>query len=471
MTSGTVRVRFAPSPTGYMHLGNARTAVVNWLYARRLGGKLVLRIEDTDVERSTKEAVQVIYDAMRWLGLDWDEGPFPQSERFELYRTRAEELVATGKAYRCTCTPAELDERRKVALAEKRNPKYDGRCRARHVPKDVSHVIRFRMPDSGETRIHDLTQGDVVTANEELDDLVLLRADGTPVYNFTVVVDDHDMAITHVIRGADHLSNTFRQVQLYRAFGWDEPTFAHLSLILGPDRTKLSKRHGGVSVLQYRDEGYLPEALFNALVRLGWSHGDEEIFTVAELVKLFDLADVGNAPAIFDFEKLRNKYNAEHIKRADRGRLGTLLAGTLERLGIAKLAADDPRLGVLVDGLRERSRTLVEMAEAAKPMLAEEVVWDEAAVKKHLKPEVADVLRALREKLAALPELERSAVMKTVEELAAARGLGLGKVAQPARVALTGSGVSPPIDVVVAVLGRDRVLARLDAGAARAAGT
>lgn len=279
------------------------------------------------------------------------------------------------------------------------------------------------------------------------------------------------MGITHVIRGADHLSNTFRQLQIYRAFGWDAPAFAHLSLILGPDRTKLSKRHGGVSVLQYRDEGYLPEALVNALVRLGWSHGDDEIFTVDELIKLFDLPDVGNAPAIFDFEKTRNKYNAEHIKRADRGRLAALLAETLARLGHATLPPDDPRLGLLVDGLRERARTLVEMAESAKTLLAADVVWDEAAVKKQLKPEAAEMLRELARRFSEIPVLDRPAAMRALEELAAARGVGLGKVAQPARVALTGSSVSPPLDVVIAVLGRDVVLRRLAAGAERAAGS
>ncbi|MBI5488548.1 MAG: glutamate--tRNA ligase [Deltaproteobacteria bacterium] len=471
MTDGRIRVRFAPSPTGFMHLGNARTAVVNWLYARRHGGTFVLRIEDTDRERSTQEAVQVIYDSLRWLGLDWDEGPYLQSERFELYRRRAEELVARGSAYRCWCTTDELEERRKQALAEKRNPKYDGRCRTRTEPREgISPVIRFRMPDQGATAIQDLVQGEVVTPNEELDDLVLLRADGTPTYNFTVVVDDHDMAITHVVRGADHLSNTFRQVQLYRAFGWELPAFGHLSLILGPDRAKLSKRHGAVSVLQYRDDGYLPEAMVNALTRLGWSHGDEEVFAVEELVRLFDLPDVGKSPAIFDFEKLRNKYNAEHLKRADPGRLGGLLAATLERLGIARLAAGDPRLGLLIDGLRERSRTLVEMAEASRPMLVEDVAYDEAAVKKHLKAEAADVLRALAERISALSGFDRPALAKAVEELAAARGVGMGKVAQPARVALTGTAVSPPIDVVMAVLGRDRVLRRLESGARKAAG-
>ena len=471
MTDGRIRVRFAPSPTGFLHLGNARTAVVNWLYARRHGGVFILRVEDTDRERSTQEAVQVIYDGLRWLGLEWDEGPYLQSERFDTYRRRAEELLAQGKAYRCWCTPEELDERRKLALVEKRTPKYDGRCRTRTEPREgVSPVVRFRMPEEGATAIQDLVQGEVVTANAELDDLVLLRADGTPTYNFTVVIDDHEMAITHVVRGADHLSNTFRQVQIYRAFGWETPVFGHLSLILGPDRSKLSKRHGAVSVLQYRDEGYLPEAMVNALTRLGWSHGDEEVFTVDELVRLFDLPDVGKAPAIFDFEKLRNKYNAEHVKRADRTRLAGLLAETLERLGLARLPADDPRLGLLVDGLRERSRTLVEMAEAAKPLLADEVVWDEAAVKKHLKPEAADVLRALGERVGSLATFERASLAKSVEDLAAERGVGMGKVAQPARVALTGGAVSPPIDVVMAVLGRDRVLGRLAAGARKAAG-
>lgn len=471
MTQPKVRVRFAPSPTGYMHLGNARTAIYNWLYARHHGGAFVLRIEDTDRERSTQAAVHVIYEAMRWLGLDWDEGPFLQSERFDLYRRRAEELVASGAAYRCYCTPEELEQRRQQALAEKRNPKYDGRCRERREPRaGVEPVIRFRMPDTGETVLEDRIQGRVVTPNEELDDLVLLRADGTPTYNFTVVVDDHEMDITLVLRGADHLSNTFRQLHIYRAFGWEPPAFAHQSLILGPDRTKLSKRHGAVSVLQYRDEGYLPEALVNALVRCGWSHGDEEVFPLPRLIELFDLDAVSNAPAVFDFEKLRNKYNAEHIKLASRERLAELLRETLARRDGVVLDPADPRLGLLVDGLRERSRTLVEMAEGARPLLAEEVVWDEAAVRKHLQGEAADVLQALVQRLEALPSFDRPAVLAALDGLAAERGLKLGKVAQPARVALLGTAVSPPIDVVLAVLGRERALARLRAGVARAAG-
>jgi glutamyl-tRNA synthetase len=318
--------------------------------------------------------------------------------------------------------------------------------------------------------LEDRIQGRVVTPNEELDDLVLLRADGTPTYNFTVVVDDHEMGITLVLRGADHLSNTFRQIQIYRAFGWEAPAFAHQSLILGPDRAKLSKRHGAVSVLQYRDEGYLPEALVNALVRCGWSHGDEEVFPLPRLIELFDLPAVGNAPAIFDFEKLRNKYNAEHIKQAPRERLTGLLRETLIRRGGPELAADDPRLGLLVDGLRDRSRTLVEMADAAKPLLAEEVVWDAAAVQKHLKAEAAELLRALADRLEGSPTLGREAVLAAVDGLAAERGAKLGKIAQPARVALLGNAVSPPIDVVMAILGRERVLARLRAGADKAAG-
>ncbi len=470
MTQPKVRVRFAPSPTGYMHLGNARTAIYNWLYARHHGGSFVLRIEDTDRERSTQGAVQVIYEAMRWLGLDWDEGPFLQSERFDLYRRRADELVASGAAYRCYCTPDELEQRRQQALAEKRNPKYDGRCRDRTEPRPgVAPVIRFRSADAGETVLEDRIQGRVVTPNEELDDLVLLRADGTPTYNFTVVVDDHEMGVTLVLRGADHLSNTFRQLQIYGAFGWEPPVFAHQSLILGPDRAKLSKRHGAVSVLQYRDEGYLPEALVNALVRCGWSHGDEEVFPLPRLIELFDLPAVGNAPAVFDFEKLRNKYNAEHIKLAPRERLTGLLRETLARRGDAELAVDDPRLGLLVDGLRERSRTLLEMADGAKPLLAEEVVWDAAAVQKHLKGDAAEVLRALADRLSAAPVFDRPAILAAVDGLAAERGAKLGKIAQPARVALLGTAVSPPIDVVMAVLGRERVLSRLRAGADRAA--
>lgn len=464
-----IRVRFAPSPTGFMHLGNARTAVVNWLFARHHGGKFLLRIEDTDRERSTKEAIAVILDSLRWLGLDWDEGPFYQSDRFDLYRRRADELLEKGRAYRCWCTPEELDERRRQALAEKRHPKYDGRCRTRVEPRaGVDPVIRFRAPDEGVTTVRDLIQGEVTTPNEELDDLILLRADRTPTYNFTVVVDDRDMTVTHVIRGADHLSNTFRQVQIYRAFDWPAPAFAHLPLILGPDRSKLSKRHGAVSVTQYRDEGYLPEAMVNALVRLGWSHGDREVFRVDELVRLFDLPDLGSAPSIFDFEKLRNKYNLEHMKIADLGRLCGLLVEYLPGEGIEGVARDDPRLAPLVEGTRERARTLVEMARIAAPLLGDAYEIDPAAAAKHLRPSAAPGLREVAGRLAALGEFDRPAVMQVFHDAAEALGVGLGKVAQPARVALTGTAVSPPIDVVVVVLGRDRALARLHAGLRRA---
>ncbi|MDI7267817.1 MAG: glutamate--tRNA ligase [Myxococcota bacterium] len=466
MSTG-VRVRFAPSPTGFMHLGNARTAVVNWLFARHHGGVFVLRIEDTDRERSTEEAVGVILDSMRWLGLDWDEGPYRQSERFDLYRRRAGELIESGEAYRCWCTPEELDERRERSLAEKRKPKYDGRCRGRAEPRPgVEPVIRFRAPEDGATTVGDIIQGEVTTRNEELDDLVLVRADGTPTYNFTVVVDDHEMAITHVIRGADHLSNTFRQVQIYRALAWPLPEFAHLPLILGPDRSKLSKRHGAVSVTQYRDDGFLPESMVNALVRLGWSHGDREVFSVAELVGLFDLADVGKAPSIFDFAKLRSKYNAEHVKAAPVERLCSLLAEHLPGQGIDGVRADDPRLPLLVEALRERSPTLADMARAARPMLVDPVEIDAGAAAKHLRPEAAPALRELAARFGAREDIDRLAAMALFGDVAAARGVPLGKIAQPARVALTGSAVSPPIDVVAAVLGPRRTAERLEAGAA-----
>jgi glutamyl-tRNA synthetase len=453
-----------------MHLGNARTAVFNWLYARHHGGVFVLRIEDTDRERSNEAAVQVILDALRWLGLDWDEGPIFQSGRFDRYREHADRLVADGKAYRCWCTPEELEERRKAALAEKGAVKYDGRCRARTDPRPgIEPVIRFRMPDGGETRLDDAIQGEVVTPNEELDDLVILRADGSPTYNFSVVVDDHEMAITHVIRGADHLSNTFRQLHLYRGLGWEPPRFAHQSLILGPDRAKLSKRHGAVSVLQYRDEGYLPEAMVNALVRLGWSHGDQELFSTEELVRVFDLDAAGPAHSIFDFEKLRNLFNAEHIRRCPADRLARLLGETLERLGIVRLDPSDRRLPLLAAALRERSHTMVEMAGLARPMLGETVTFDEKAVKKHLRPETAPVLESLAGRIETLDPFEAPGILAAFAAEAEARGLAMGKVAQPARVALVGSAASPPIEVVVEILGPDVAVARLRAGAALAA--
>ncbi len=464
-----VRVRFAPSPTGYMHVGNARAAIFNWLFARHEGGTFVLRIEDTDRERSTEQAVEVILDGLRWLGVDWDEGPIFQSERLDLYREAADRLVAEGKAYRCYCTTEELEARR----AEGRKGKatgYDGRCRSRTAPREgVPPVIRLRTPDEGATAFDDIVQGRIETPNEEIDDRVILRSDGTPTYNLSVVVDDHAMGITHIVRGADHLTNTPVQVLLYGAFGWPMPRFAHLPLILGPDRSKLSKRHGSVKVTDYRDEGILPEALWNALLRLGWSHGDQEIFARDEVVPLFELSKVSRSPSIFDFDKLRNLFSHHFVRAAEPSRLAALVVEHLGRIGL-EVAADDPRLALLLPALTERARTLVELAEQARPFLSDDVAVDEAAAKKHLKPEAAPLLADLADRIERLPAgADGPAIMACFEAAAEAGGVKLGKVAQPARVLMLGTDRSPGIDLVVRVLGLPRAVARIRDGASRLA--
>jgi len=461
MTDSEVRVRFAPSPTGFLHLGNARTAVFNWLYARHTGGKLILRVEDTDRQRSTQEAESVIFEALKWLGLEWDEGPFRQSERNEIYKSHVQKLLDEGRAYHCWCTPEELEERRRAALKEKRTVIYDGRCRERSKPREgVDPVVRFKAEKEGVTVLNDLNQGEIVVNNSEIDDLIIMRADGTFTYNLTVVVDDHDMGITHVIRGADHVTNTPRQIQMYRAFGFDVPEFAHHGLVMGPDRSKLSKRHGAVSVTQYRDQGFLPEALMNALARLGWSHGDQEIFSVEELVNLFDIKDVSPSHSIFDFDKLTNLFGQEHIMRASRDRLIDLVLPELEKLGI-NVDAGDENISLAVEAGRKRASTMVEMASVLAPMFRETVEFDEKAVKKNFKPKFIENIEALILKLEALEDWSPEPLMDAFRKTAEEKGVGLGKVAQPARVAMTGSSASPGIDVVAAVIGRQRTLDRL----------
>jgi glutamyl-tRNA synthetase len=461
-----IRVRFAPSPTGYMHVGNARTAIFNWLFARHHGGSFILRIEDTDRSRHTEAAVQVILDGLRWLGMDWDEGPVFQSERLEMYRAAALRLVESGHAYHCYCTPEELKARRGSGT-EEAGWGYDGTCRKRTEPRPgVTPAIRLRTPDFGITVLDDLIQGRIETSNAEIDDRIILRSDGSPTYNLSCVVDDNDMRITHVIRGADHLTNTPFQIQLYRAFGWEPPRFAHQGLILGTDRSKLSKRHGAVKVTDYHEEGFLPEALFNALVRLGWSHGDQEIFERDELIRLFELDKVSRAPAIFDFEKIRNLFNHHSIRAAAPERVRGLLSEQLAALGL-DVASDDPRLVLLVEPLSERSRTMREMAEQAKVMLAPEVVFEDKARAKHCKPAAAPIMKALADRLEGLPaDADGEAIMACFHAVAEELGVGMGKVAQPARVAMIGTDRSPGIDIVVKILGLDRAVARIRALAA-----
>jgi glutamyl-tRNA synthetase len=437
-----------------------RTALFCWLYARRHGGTFILRVEDTDRERSTDEAVQVILDGMQWLGLAADEGPFYQTKRYERYREVIREWLAAGKAYHCWCSKEELEAMRNAQLARKEKPRYDGRCRQGAKPRPgVTPVVRFKNPLEGAVVVADAVHGDVVFQNAELDDLIIERSDGNPTYNFCVVVDDHDMRITHVIRGDDHLNNTPRQMNMLRAMGVEPPVYAHLPMILGPDGTKLSKRHGAVSVLAYREAGYLPEALLNYLARLGWSHGDQEIFSLEEMTALFDIADVNKSASAINPEKLA-WINQQHLMRLPPAKVVPELRWQLERLGVR--APDDAVLEAVVLAQRERSKTLKEMAEASRFFFEWPVRVDEKAARKHLVPEARPVLEGVRGSLAALPDWAAGAIHGAVQGLAEARSLGLGKVAQPIRVAVSGGSVSPPIDQTLAILGRDETLRRLD---------
>ena len=456
----TVRTRFAPSPTGYLHIGGARTALFNWLYARRHGGQFILRIEDTDRERSTRESVNAILESMAWLGLDYDEGPYFQSERFPRYREVIQQLLDEGKAYYCYCSKEELDAMRQEQMARKQKPRYDGRCRNRTEPKPgVEPVIRFKNPDSGTVVIDDLVRGRVVFRNEELDDLIIARSDGTPTYNLTVVVDDLDMKLTHVIRGDDHLNNTPRQINIMRALGAEPPKFAHVSMILGEDGSRLSKRHGAVSVLEYRDQGYLPEALLNYLVRLGWAYGDKEIFSVDEMIELFDISDVNKSASTFNPDKLL-WLNHHYIMHADPLHVAHHLRWHLGRLDIDPAeGSPDPLLVVLAQ--RERCKTLVEMAESSVFFYRDFDEYDPKAAKKNLKPEALAPLKKLYEQFEDISEWEPEPLHQIVIDTAEALGLKLGKVAQPLRVALSGTSVSPPIDVTLHLLGREKTLVRI----------
>ncbi len=467
-TTGTVRVRFAPSPTGALHLGGVRTALFNWLFARHYNGKFILRIEDTDQTRSTDESIKVILDGMKWLGLDWDEGPFRQTERMEIYRAHVDKLLKEGKAYHCYCTPEELDARRKEAMAAGRPPKYDRKCRTLKAPVEGrTPAVRFLSSDEGQTIVRDLIRGAVTFENQQLDDLIIQRSDGLPTYNFAVVVDDVTMNITHVIRGDDHLNNTPRQIQLYSALGYEPPKFAHLPMILGPDKTKLSKRHGATAITEYIDLGYLPEALVNYLARLGWSSGDQEIFSPKELIEKFTLENVGKAPSVFNQEKCV-WLNHHYIQQADPGRLAELVLELLKKDGVVKQGAE-PDLEwfkKLVKILIERSHTLVEMKTAALPFLADEIQLDEKAKAKHLTPDVALLLIELAGKLKSTEPFTHTEIEKVFNGLVAEKGIKLGKIAQPVRVALTGGTVSPGIYDVIEVMGKDKTIKRVEAAAA-----
>ena len=457
-----VRTRFAPSPSGYLHVGGARTALFNHLFARHSGGVFVLRVEDTDRERSTAASIDAILESLRWLGLDWDEGPFYQSQRGELYRAHADRLLADGHAYRCYCSAAELTQHREAAQAAGRKPMYDRRCRRRTAPPaaDAPFTIRFKAPLDGETVVRDVLRGPVVFQNAEMDDLIIVRSDGSPTYNFCVVVDDATMAITHNIRGEDHLPNTPKQVLMYQALGYEPPLFAHVPLVLGLDRARLSKRHGAESVLSYREAGYLPDALNNYLVRLGWSHGDQEIFTHAELIAAFSLDALGSSAGVFNPEKLE-WVNAQHLKRLPPAELARLVKPFIAAHGWT-VRGDDAWLATLVATLQERAKTLVELVDLAQYYFADDVTIDPAAAAKHLVGANADAVGALRAALAAVSSWNAAAIQAAFESVLGRYQLPLGKLAQPVRVALTGGAVSPGIFEVAEVLGRVRVLERLD---------
>ncbi len=467
--STPVVTRFAPSPTGYLHIGGARTALFNWLFARHHGGKMLLRIEDTDRARSTDNAIEAIIDGLSWLGLEADEAPVFQHTRADRHREAAQQLLDTGRAYRCYCTPEELTAMREKAREEGRPPVYDGRWRDRpadDAPKDAPFAVRFKAPREGETLIEDMVQGDVTWSNNELDDLVLLRSDGSPTYMLSVVVDDHDMAITHVIRGDDHLTNAARQAQIFDALEWSRPRFAHIPLIHGPDGAKLSKRHGALGVEAYREMGYLPSAMRNYLVRLGWSHGDDEVFSTEQAIEWFDLDSVGRSASRFDFAKLES-INFEHMRSTSDDELMSTLEAYLPFMenGPEMLAKLDDKLRSKVlyslPGLKERAKTLKDLAVGAQFLFAERPLSMDDKAAKLLTPEARDVLGNAAQDLSELSDWNAETIDAALRAFIEKQDLKLGKVAQPLRAALTGTVVSPNIFEVVAVLGKDEALARM----------
>jgi glutamyl-tRNA synthetase len=462
MPDSPVRVRFAPSPTGHLHVGGARTALFNWLFARHHGGAFILRIEDTDRSRSTEENIGFIIDALSWLGLDWDEGPpapgYRQTERFAIYREHAERLVRAGRAYYCDCAPETLEAERKAAEARRETFRYPGRCRDRGL---AAGALRLRIPDEGATVVDDLIHGPVTFEHRQLDDWILVRSDGTPTYNFCVVVDDVTMRVSHVIRGNDHLSNTPKQILCYAALGYAVPAFAHVSMILGTDKSRLSKRHGATSVQAFREAGIVPDAMVNYLARLGWSHGDQEIFTREELVRLFDVKDVASSGAVFDLAKLE-WLNHESIKAMDGARLAALARPFIERAGLT-VTLDDARLAAAMETLRERARTLVELVEVGRFYFERPRDYEAKAAAKFFGRTGAERLALLAERLGPLADFTAPAIEGVYRDLAAALGLKLVDLAQLTRLAVTGRTASPPLFDVLAILGRDETLARLHA--------
>ena len=452
-----IRTRFAPSPTGFLHIGGARTALFSWLYARHQGGEFVLRIEDTDQMRSTDESTKAILDAMTWLGLTWDEGPYFQAQRVDLHREMVQKLIKEGKAYNCTCTAEQLEANRKAALAAGKKPKYDGTCRDKNLKKSEGSVVRFRGAQAGITVVEDLIKGNISFNNDELDDLIIERGDGYPTYNFAVVIDDALMNITHVIRGDDHVNNTPRQILLYQALGFAVPKFAHVPMILGSDKARLSKRHGATSVMAYKEMGFLPEALVNYLVRLGWAHGDQEIFSLQELIDLFTLAAVGKSPAIFNPEKLL-WLNAHYIKEAKTERLSE----EMKPLWPESARNADPEFAQkVITDLQPRAKTLVELASLADFYFAESINYENEAGQKFLLPEVAQYLKDIAQSLPGLEDFSKAGIENFLKLFGQERDIKLKIIAQPLRVALTGKTVSPGIDEVMITLGKNRVVKRI----------
>lgn len=465
-----VRVRFAPSPTGFLHIGGVRTALFNWLFARQQQGVFILRIEDTDQSRSTDESIQAIIEGMKWVGLDWDEGPFRQTERIDLYRAHAMKLLETGQAYWCVCKAEELEARRKEAEAKGLSPRYDGRCRNVKLaspPGDAA--LRFKAPQEGQTVIEDLIKGRVVFDNTVVDDVIILRSNGYPTYNFSVVVDDALMGITHVVRGDDHLTNTPRQVPIFTALGFAVPRFGHLPMILGADKTRLSKRHGATSIMSYKDMGYLPDAMVNYLVRLGWSHGDQELFTRQELIEKFSWDHVQTSAAVFNPDKLL-WMNAEYIKTSPPSEVAQALVPHLEQAGLTDelRTVSNEWLAQLVVLVKERAKTLADMVEWVRPYFGQGVTFEVDAAKKFLTLTTAPLLQKLLTRFEALPSFSKQVWEDSFKKLVEEEGIKMGALAQPVRVALTGRTASPGLFEVMEILGRERTLFRLGKGIQRA---
>jgi len=455
----TVVTRFAPSPTGFLHVGGARTALYSWLVAKAAGGKFVLRIEDTDRERSTQPAIDAILEGMNWLGLNWDEGPIYQTARFDRYQQLIDQLLAEDKAYKCYCSTERLDAMREAQMERGEKPRYDGHCRDNPDAQGERYVVRFRNPQQGSVVFDDHIRGRIEFANTELDDLIIARSDGTPTYNFCVVVDDWDMNITHVVRGEDHINNTPRQINILKALGAPVPEYAHVSMILGDDGKKLSKRHGAVGVMQYRDDGYLPAAVLNYLVRLGWSHGDQEIFSVAEMIEKFSLDDVNKAASAFNTEKL-NWLNQHYMKALPAAEVATHLAWHMQAQGIDY--QQGPTLEQVIALQADRVKTLVEMAQLSRYFYEDFDQFDEAAAKKHLRPVAKEPLQVVQQKLAALTSWEPTQIQNAIQAAADQLEVGMGKVGMPLRVAVTGGGNSPSLDVTLALISQDKVVGRID---------